>query len=181
VDVAVRVGRLGDSNLVARPLASVRLIVCGAPAYFAEHGTPQIPSDLAHHNCLIYTQGAPRGKWLFREPEGDIAVPVSGNFEASAGDAVRIAAIRGCGLAQLATYVVGADLQAGRLQAVLIEYEPEAIPIHAVYPQRRLLSATVRAFVEFLQARFQPIPYWDETLAEPAEAHQQPFVPVEGL
>jgi DNA-binding transcriptional LysR family regulator len=94
---------------------------------------------------------------------------------------VRIAAIRECGLAQLETYVVGADLQAGRLQAVLIEYEPEAIPIHAVYPQRRLLSATVRAFVEFLQARFQPIPYWDETLAEPAEAHQQPFVPVEGL
>ena len=181
VDVAVRVGRLGDSNLIARPLASVRLIVCGAPAYFAEHGTPQILSDLAHHNCLLYTQRTPRGKWLFRGPEGDIAVPVSGNFEASASDAVRIAAIRGCGLAQLATHVVGADLQAGRLQAVLIEYEPETIPIHAVYPQRRLLSATVRAFVEFLQARFQPIPYWDETLAGPAEAHQQPFVPAEGL
>lgn len=103
------------------------------------------------------------------------------DFEASVGDAVRIAAIRGRGLAQLATYVIGADLQACQLQAVLIEYEPEAIPIHAVYPQRRLLSATVRAFVEFLQARFQPIPYWDETLAEPVEAHQQPFVPAEGL
>jgi DNA-binding transcriptional LysR family regulator len=86
-----------------------------------------------------------------------------------------------CGLAQFETYVIGADLQAGRLRAVLIECEPEAIPIHAVYPQRRLLSATVRAFVEFLQARFQPIPYWDEALAEPAEAHQQPFVPAEGL
>lgn len=174
-DVGVRVGKLGDSSLISRPLASARLVVCGAPAYFVEHGIPNSPSDLANHNCLIYTQGTHRGEWLFAGPKGEFAVPVSGNFEASVGDAVRIAAIQGCGLVQLATYVVGDDLRAGRLQAVVTDYEPDAIPIHAVYPHRRLLSATVRSFVEFLQARFQPTPYWDKAVAEYVEPHPQRF------
>lgn len=173
LDVGVRVGKLADSSLIARPLASVRPVVCGAPAYFDDHGVPNVPGDLAKHNCLLYTQWIPRGEWLFRGPKGEFSVPVSGNFEANAGDAVRIAAIQGCGLAQLATYVVGEDLQAGRLRAVLTHYEPDPIPIHAVYPHRRLLSATVRSFVEFLQARFRYTPYWDKPLAEHVESDQQ--------
>lgn len=161
LDIGVRVGRLQDSNLIARQLASVRLVVCGAPAYFKRHGVPQVPADLMQHNCLLYTQQTPKDKWEFKGTEGGFSVRVAGDFEAMVGDAVRIAAIQGLGLVQLTTYVVGQDLKAGRLLAVLTEYEPDEIPIHAVYPHRRGLSATVRTFVEFLHARFYPKPDWD--------------------
>ncbi len=162
LDFGIRVGRLKDSNLIARQLASVRLVVCGAPAYFERHGIPRVPADLISHNCLLYTQQTPKDEWEFKGPKEGFSVRVGGDFEATVGDAVRIAAIQGLGLVQLATYVVGSDLKAGRLQAVLTEYEPDEIPIHAVYPHRRHLSAKVRTFVEFLHARFQPKPDWDE-------------------
>jgi DNA-binding transcriptional LysR family regulator len=161
LDLAVRLGRPADSTLIARPLASARLMVCGAPAYLESHGVPETLEDLADHSCLIYTQWVPRGAWRFKNRHGEFSVPVSGSFQATTGDALRIAAIHGCGLVQLATYVVGPDLKAGTLRAVLGTYEPDPLPIHALYPHRRHLSATVRTFVEFLHARFQPKPYWE--------------------
>lgn len=158
-DVAVRVGRLSESSLIARKLADARLVVCGAPTYFERCGVPQVPDDLAHHNCLRYTQAQAKDEWLFKGPDGEFLLRVSGNFEANAGDAVRMAAIDGCGLAQLPTYAVGQDIKAGQLQTALNDYEPDGIPIHAVYSHRRHLSATVRTFVEFLYTRFQTRPY----------------------
>jgi len=160
LDLAIRVGKLPDSSLVARPLASVRVVVCGAPSYFKTHGVPQTPDDLAQHNCLLYTEWTPKGEWLFKGPEGEFSVPVSGDFEANLGDAVRMAAISGRGLVQLPAYVVGPDLKAGKLRAVLTDFAPDKMPIYAVYPHREHLAATVRTFVEFLQERFQRDPCW---------------------
>lgn len=167
LDLAIRLGTLADSSFIARPLASARLVICGAPAYFEARGVPESPEDLAHHSCLVYTQWLPRGEWRLKGQDGEVSVPVGGSFQATTGDALRIAALHGCGLVQLATYVVGPDLKAGRLRAVLQTYEPEPLPIHALYPHRRHLSATVRSFVDFLHARLQPKPYW-ETSAEDA-------------
>lgn len=157
LDLAIRVGKLPDSSLIARRLASVPVIVCGAPAYFEAHGIPRTPDDLPQHNCLLYTEWTPKGQWRFKGPDGEFMVPVSGDFEANLGDAVRMAAVSGRGLVQLLAYVVDSDLRASRLQAVLTNYAPDEMPIHAVYPHRKHLAATVRTFVEFLQERFQSI------------------------
>jgi DNA-binding transcriptional LysR family regulator len=159
-DLAIRVGKLPDSSLIARQLASVPVVVCGAPAYLESHGIPRTPDDLTEHNCLLYTEWAPKGQWRFKGPEGEFLVPVSGDFEANLGDAVRMAAVSGRGLVQLLAYVVDSDLRAGRLRAVLTNYAPDEMPIHAVYPHRKHLAATVRTFVEFLQERFQKDPDW---------------------
>jgi DNA-binding transcriptional LysR family regulator len=87
---------------------------------------------------------------------------VSGNLRSTAGEALRIDAVQGCGLVQLPTYMVGLDIQAGRLVPVLEEFEPPPRPITALFLHRRYLSAKVRAFVDFLQARYQPMPYWEQ-------------------
>jgi molybdate transport repressor ModE-like protein len=158
LDLVVRVGRLKDSNLIAR-----RVVVCGAPSYFKKNPVPEKPEELAEHNCLLYTEREPKNEWLFKRPGGeDYTVQVAGDFEASNADAARIAALGGRGLIQLPTYVVGPDIEQGRLHMVLKDYESDEIPIHLIYPHRRHLSATVRTFVEFLQLRFADRPNWEQ-------------------
>lgn len=157
-DVAIQVGALADSSLIARQIAEVRLVVCAAPAYLQGHGIPMAPADLAQCNCLRYTHGTRKGQWLFNDEDGKaIIIRVLGDFEASTGDAVRMAAITGHGFVQLPSYMVRDDLASGRLQAVLEQYAPDPIPIHAIYAHREL-SATVRTFVDFLEQRFHHSP-----------------------
>lgn len=153
VDLALHVGNLPDSSLVARQVAEVRLIICAAPHYFVRHGEPKQPADLAEHNCLRYSHGARKGMWLYREQGVDHQIRVQGDFEASTGDAVRMAALTGHGVAQLPSYMVRADLASGQLRATLEAYSPAPIPLYAVYAHREL-SATVRIFVEFLEQHF---------------------------
>ncbi|MGH8652789.1 MAG: substrate binding domain-containing protein [Gammaproteobacteria bacterium] len=160
-DVGLKIGPLPDSRMIARKLAYTRLVVCGVPTYFEQHGIPRGIEDLARHNCLRDTQSRPKDEWLFKGPAGEFSLRVEGDFEASASDAVRMAALSRRGLAQLPTYLVGLDLKAGTLESVLRDYEPEPLLIHALYPDRRHLAATVRTFVEFLRARFHPSPYWE--------------------
>jgi DNA-binding transcriptional LysR family regulator len=159
LDLAIWVGKLPDSRVIARPLACVPVVVCGALTYFQARGVPHTPADLADHNCLLYTEWTPKGEWLFKGPDGHFSVRISGDFEANLGDAVRMAALSGRGLVQLPAYVVRPDLDSGLLQAVLADYAPDKVPIYAVYPHREL-AAMVRTFVEFLQERFQREPHW---------------------
>lgn len=160
IDLAIHVGELDDSNCVARTLARVRVVVCGSREYLARAGEPATPADLAHHNCLVYSVRHPIGTWQFTEQGRLHQRVVSGNFRASAGEALRVAAMQGCGLVQLPTYMVGLDIQAGRLKPVLESFEPPPRPITALFLHRRYLSAKVRAFVDFMQLRYQPEPYW---------------------
>ncbi|MCI0399874.1 MAG: LysR family transcriptional regulator [Gammaproteobacteria bacterium] len=161
LDLAIRVGKLPDSSLIARLLAPTRMVVCGSPEYLKRHGEPKDPQDLTHHNCLLYSYRSPPDEWDFNISGRLCSVRVSGSLKSHVGDALRLAAIHGLGLILQPTYMVGQDLQLGRLQAVLADFQPTAKDIYAIYPHRRHLSKKVRAFVEFLQARFQPTPYWD--------------------
>ena len=153
VDLALQIGPLADSSLIARRIADVQLLVCGAPSYFARHPAPKALADLAEHNCLRYSQGARKGNWLFKSDGRDVQIKVSGDFEASTGDAVRMAALRGHGLAQLPSYMLREDLAAGRLVRILEELTPAPTPLHAVYAHREL-SATVRLFIAYLEHHF---------------------------
>lgn len=162
LDMAIRIGELEDSSLVAVKLAEVRPVVCASPGYLEEHGIPAQPVDLQRHNCLIYTSRPPTDEWRFRTGDGITAIGVSGSVRSNVGDSLRVAALQGCGIVQLPAYMVGLDINAGRLQAVLEDYPGPLRPIYAVYLHRRHLSAKVRTFVDFLKQRYQPIPYWEQ-------------------
>jgi DNA-binding transcriptional LysR family regulator len=160
-DVAVRIGDLKDSSLIARNLAPCRFVVCATPAYLERHGTPTVPQDLTGHNCLIYTyRNEP--EWCFTDASGDrITVKLNGSFHANNGDALRAAALEGLGILGSPTFIIGDDLRNGRLVPILTEFTFRSATVNAVYPHRRHLSPKVRVFVDFVAQRFGPEPYWD--------------------
>ena len=160
-DLAIRIARELPPNMVARQLAPINRVVCATPAYFAKHGVPQVPHDLKGHNCIVYTHANPDSLWRFRTSNEDASVPVSGNLRLNDDEVVWQAVLGGLGVSLLPTFMVGNDLQAGRLQAVLTEYVPSERNLHALYLPNRHLSAKVRVFIDFLLARFAPPPYWD--------------------
>lgn len=162
-DVAVRIGRLQDSTMIARRIAPCRLIVCGAPAYFAERGVPKKVADLTDHNCLGYTLSRALGpdEWAFAA-DGKIKVPIKGNLRVNNGDALLAAAVAGLGIIYEPTFVVGDELRSGRLVPLVLDYPLLELPgVFAVYPANRHPPAKVRAFVDFLAERFGPHPPWD--------------------
>lgn len=161
-DIAIRIGALADSSLVARTLATSRRVVCGAPAYLASHGIPQAPNELAGHNCLGHGSIRNAEEWRFNGPEGETVVRAAGTLAVNNGDMLRLAALAGTGLAFLPTFIVGPDLAEGRLRAVLCDYESPADPISALYAAGRPVAAKVRAFIDHLVACFGDAPYWDE-------------------
>ncbi len=161
-DVAVRIGAMDDSSLIARKLAPIRRVVCASPAYLKARGFPKSPDDLKGHECLFNSNIASSHEWRFIAPEGrPWPVAVNGRLSANSGDAMRVAALKDLGLVNLPTFIVGGDLQADRLVTVLDEFISQDLIMSAVYPHSRHLSPKVRAFVDFLADRFGPRPYWD--------------------
>ena len=160
-DVAVRISNAPAPNLVARRLAAVNRKIVATPEYFARHGVPATPAELASHNCLTYTHFNPQETWKLRGPDGDLAVAIQGNLQLNDDEALSAAVLGGLGVALLPTFIIGKDVQAGRLQAVLSDYVPSERHIHAVYLPNRHVPANVRAFIDFLLERFTPTPYWD--------------------
>jgi DNA-binding transcriptional LysR family regulator len=160
-DLAIRISQLADSSLIARRLVPMRRIVCGSPAYFARHGVPRHPRDLRQHNCLLYSYLPSVEEWQFVGPDGPVAVRAAGTLKANNGDVLETAMLAGLGVALQPTFIAARDLQAGRLVAVMPDYVNEAASVYAVYPHSRHLSAKVRAFIDFLAARFGPEPSWD--------------------
>lgn len=166
-DLAVRIGRLKDSSLVARRLCPVRAVICASPDYLNRRGTPQTPADIADHDCLIYTNVQNPDQWTFRTAPGSEEtqnVRLKGRLRANNGDALREAAMHGQGLVLLPTFIVGDALAAKRLVPVLDTWLPPPSAANALYPANRHLSPKVRAFVDFLAGRFGPVPYWDAAL-----------------
>lgn len=162
LDLAIHVGHLEDSSLIAKRLASTRMVVCGSPAYFEKYGIPETPEDLVDHKCLIFSPRTPANEWSFKKDNKQFHVRVSGDIRSNIGDALRIASMQDSGLIQLPTYMTGLDIKAGRLQVVLEDYEPPESPINALYLHRKHLSAKVRTFVDYLYEILHPVPYWDE-------------------
>ena len=151
IDIAVFLGELEDTSFIARKLASSPLVVCGSPGYFKKYGIPKQPEDLLQHSCLVNWAITPRDQWQFRGVTGDTVIKVSGRMQANVADPIRIAAINGLGMVMLPRYIVGRDIQKGKLHVVLEDYSLAPLEIHAVYPHRKYLSAKVRTFLEFLQ------------------------------
>ena len=157
-DLAIRIGALDDSSLVARKLANNRRVLCASPDYLREHGTPKTPEDLVHHQCLLLVGAQGRqDTWRI----GDTSVRVSGRIESNQGELLRDAAVAGLGIALHSTWHVNGDLHAGRLQVVLPDHPLADTGIHAVMPQRRLVPPRVRAFVDFLAHRLGDTPPWE--------------------
>jgi DNA-binding transcriptional LysR family regulator len=160
-DLAIRIGKLADSSLIAKRLAPNRLVVCGAPAYFDRMGVPQQPADLTRHNCLIYTYRSARDQWRFLGPDGaEKVVQVSGNLETNDGDTAREIMLAGLGIAHMPLWLIGHELRSGRLIEVLSNYDAPDSAIYAVYPPARHLSPKVRSFVDFLAERFSREDAW---------------------
>lgn len=153
IDVAVRIGSLPDSSLTAIRVGSVRRMVCAAPSYLAARGTPVEPAELAGHDVVSMTGLTPSPAWAFG---GGITVPVSPRFSTNLPDVALHAARAGHGLAMLLSYQLAADLDAGRLVAVLARWEPPPLPIHVVHGAGRRPSARVRAFVDHAVAALRP-------------------------
>ena len=160
-DVAVRIGRLADSSLVARRLAPARRVMVAAPAYLDRRGRPQALADLAGHDILAYSYISAAEEWRFTGPDGEENVRLEGRLKANNGEILLAACLAGAGIAALPTFISGPSLRAGTLVRVLPQYENAGFGIHAVWPTARHLSAKVRAFVDFLAERFGPVPYWD--------------------
>ena len=163
IDVAVRIGTLTDSSLVARRLAVIRRVLCASQDYLARRGVPKTPDDLKSHDCLSNTNINITREWRFIHPDGSPwPVEVKGRMSANSGDMLRVAALHGHGFVHLPTFIVGDDLKAGTLVSVLEPYISQDLTLNAVYPTARHLSPKVRAFVDFLGDRFGgPAPYWD--------------------
>ncbi len=170
-DLAIRIGRLPDSSLVARRIATCRQVVCASPDYLREHGVPARPEDLLEHRCILYTYLSTPREWRFTDPDGaTIVVPIKGNFQSNNGLVGREAAVQGAGIVLLPTFYLGEQLRSGALQPILCEFPPLELGLHAVYPERRNLMPKVRAFVDFLIEKWSPQAPWEQgwTLANPA-------------
>ena len=165
-DLAIRIGRLEESSLVARKLAPIRIVVCAAPKYLLMRGIPKSPEELETHECLGYAYYSEHDHWRF-DTNGHVHdIKIKGRFSANNGDALRRAAIAGTGLVLQPTFIVGDDIRAGRLQVVLEGYHVKELNAYAVYAHRQYLSAKVRTFVDFLGDYFGSTPYWDRDAKE---------------
>lgn len=167
-DLAVRIGNLPDSALIARTLAPVRHAICASPAYLRERGEPATPEDLGRepHECLVYSARAAAEQWRFRVDGDWRSVRVrTHRLGVNNGEVLREAALAGLGLVSLPTFIVGDALRAGGLVRVLSDLPMDDPSLHAVWPPQRQLSAKVRRFVDFLEARFGSAPYWDSGIA----------------
>ena len=160
-DIALRIGRLKSSSLIAKRLAPVRLVLCASPAYLEQYGTPRKPEDLSGHRYLRYSYmnlDSAHGlqKWLQGNNRETAGGMISNN-----GDVLVEAAIAGTGIALQPTFIAGAAIRAGKLKVVLPESEPEPMALYAVYAHRQLLASKVRSFIDLIDGYFGEPPYWD--------------------
>jgi DNA-binding transcriptional LysR family regulator len=157
VDVAIRIGRLGDSSFMARKIGDDVRLVCAAPSYLAAHPAPRRPEDLARLNCIVSRDRAYLNRWHFRV---DGEIEVGGRLAVSEGEAQMRLALQGLGIVRLTRLTVAGAIKRGELVALLQEYSAEEpVPIHAVYPHRKHLASKVTAFVDFILEKFTPAPW----------------------
>lgn len=167
-DAAIRIGRLADSALVVRRLASATRMVVASPAYLRVRGLPLEPADLAGHDCLHYSYFRGGRTWRFRHADGRTAeVRIRGRLEMNNGDALISVAAAGYGIAAMPSFIAGPALAAGRLVRLMPGWvDAEDTAIHLVYPARRNLLPKVRAFVDYLAAAIGDPPPWEQDLPE---------------
>lgn len=161
-DIALRIGQLKSSSLIAKHIAPIRMVFCASKAYLEQHGEPQTPQDLASHHILRYSYSEFESQ-LFGAEWAKASVKKSlPVFESNNGDVLAKAAIAGQGIALKPTFIVGEALKSGLLMPILREYEPEPLGLYAVYAHRHYMANKVRSFLDFISDYYGSPPYWDE-------------------
>jgi len=153
IDVAVRIGSLPESGLIARPLGEVTRVVCASPAYLKRHGIPAAPDDLRHHHCITVEGLMSAAAWSFNGPKGTIRVPIRSRLIVNAVDAAISAALAGVGITRVLSYQVADAMARGALTRLLAEYEPAPAPVHLLYARQGRLPAKTRAFLDLAAPR----------------------------
>ncbi|WP_334147646.1 LysR family transcriptional regulator [Hyphomicrobium sp.] len=161
VDITVRIGTLADSSLIARRIATARMMLAASPDYISRHGAPKAPSDLSQHKCLHYGHSTTVPRWQLTDNDTIVSVPVTACLSSNNGDTLRDAAVKGIGIARLPSFIIGGDIVSGRLRTVLPDYPPQELTIHALYAPNRFLAAKSRVFIDFLVERFSR-PSWEK-------------------
>jgi DNA-binding transcriptional LysR family regulator len=170
VDVAIRIGILPDSDLVATQLAPVHRLACASPAYLEQHGVPDTPQQLVDHNCItLASRPIPAGWWCFPGVNGDVALPVSGSLRSDDTETHVQAAVAGIGIAHLASWLISDAIVAGKLIPLFnrpVQRDEKRSPaIYAVRMPGRSHVAKAQLFIAHLREQFGDTPYWDRTLA----------------
>lgn len=153
-DMAIRIGELEDSSLIARRLGPIPSFICASPEYLHKHGSPETPQDLEQHQCLIDTNYQGGSQWPFLLNGQRINVNVQGRIRVNSNVAIREAALKGGGIAWCLGYEIARDIEQGRLISLLGDHIQQSIGIYAVYPHNRHLAAKIRVFVDFLVDHF---------------------------
>jgi DNA-binding transcriptional LysR family regulator len=175
--LALRVGQLPDSSLIARKLAPVREVLCAAPAYLARFGDPHNLEELTGHELL-----SAEPEWPLSGPQGHVSIPVRGRLRTTSSEAISEAVINGAGIGLLPTWNIYPELANGRLQIVLPDYQRDGCGgVFAVYTSKELMPRKARSFLEFLAGIYGPRPYWEntwslqETLSNGRKTNTSPF------
>lgn len=164
-DIAIRIGRLSDSSLIARRLTDVRMAVTAAPAFWDRHGRPETPEALLGLPAICYTGSERVDTWRCTTPDGtEHRLSMQVAMRASNGDFITAAGEAGLGVSLQPSFIVHEAVEAARLEPVLTECAWPQVTVHAVYPETRHLSARARAFIDFARARLGPEPAWERFL-----------------
>lgn len=158
-DVAIRISSAPHPSLIARKLASTRMVLCASPAYLEQRGTPSHPRELADHEVIAYSYWAPRDEWTFEGPDGPVTVKVSARLRANNGDTCRAAALRHQGIVLQPGFLVDGDLGSGALVEILPDYRSIELGVYALYTSRQHLPLKLRYLIDFLAEAFQQ-PAW---------------------
>jgi len=159
MDVAVRIGLLADSTLIAVPVGKVRRVVCASPDYLQRRGTPRTPADVRTHSCVRHTGLALRGDWNFRVGRRKVTIPIAAAISCNEIDSSLEACLSGRGLGMFLSYQTAPYRNQKKLRYVLEEFESEPVPVQVVYPQTRLVTSKVRAFVDECVGKLRQVPF----------------------
>lgn len=146
IDLAIRIGNFSDPNLISQAIGGFRFVTVASVAYLQKFGEPQVPADLLHHNCIVYTRQSTGNEWHFR----DAVVTVGGNLQVNNSMAVREAVLANLGIGACPIWAFSEELQNQSVKVILADYEPEPIPIRVVYRRGRFQSAKIKCFIDFL-------------------------------
>ncbi|KPH80981.1 LysR family transcriptional regulator [Bosea vaviloviae] len=155
VDVAIRIGRLSDMNLIVRHLGVSRRVLVATPAYLADRGEPHLAEELSEHECIVYRYLNSAAEWHFTSPGGPKTVRVQGRFSTNSSEAVRAALLEGLGIGLVPTWLVADAIRGGQLQTILPELSPIPLDVSALYPPTITVSSKVRTFIDFIRRRFR--------------------------
>jgi len=155
IDIAIRIGELSDSSLIARKIVNVPRYMVASPAYIEKQGEPESLDALQQHDCIVYSLLSTRNEWHFNSDKGNKKVVVKGRFSSNSPDAIRQAALKGQGIAVILGWLVEEDITKGRLKIILKDYVPTGLDLNAVYQQRHFMPAKLKMLLDYLKSALE--------------------------